>query len=149
MTPTIRQVRPEEATQIRLIAEAAYAPYIPAIGRPPAPMVADFPGQIAQGIVWGIARDRLEGFIVFFPRADHMFLENVATHPEARGHGLGRMLIEHCEAEARAQGLPAVELYTNEKMTANLGFYSRLGYRETDRRLQDGFNRIFFRKALS
>ena len=48
----IRPARPEDAAAIRAIAEAAYAPFIPLIGRRPAPMDADFPAQIAAGRVW-------------------------------------------------------------------------------------------------
>ena len=68
--------------------------------------------------------------------------------PDRQGCGIGRALIAHVEEEARRLGLNAVELYTNEKMTENLGLYSRLGYIETGRRNEDGFNRVFFRKAL-
>ncbi|MEM1277359.1 MAG: GNAT family N-acetyltransferase [Pseudomonadota bacterium] len=149
MTWKIRAALPEDTATVRAIAEEAYQPYVAAIGRKPAPMVADFAAQIADGRVWVIERRRLEGFIVFYPLGNLMFLENVATHPEARGHGLGRALIEHCEAMARAQGLALVELYANAKMTANQNFYRRLGYEMFDRRNEDGFDRIYFRKTLS
>ena len=33
-------------------------------------------------------------------------------------------------------------------MTENLELYPRLGYREVDRREEDGFSRVFFRKRL-
>lgn len=45
-------------------------------------------------------------------------------------------------------GLPAVELYTNEAMTENQAIYSKLGYVETEKKHQDGFNRVFYRKSL-
>lgn len=64
------------------------------------------------------------------------------------GHGIGRALIAQVEATARKQGLAAVELYTNEKMTENLALYPRLGYRETGCHIEDGFARVFFRKDL-
>ena len=41
-----------------------------------------------------------------------------------------------------------MRLYTNEKMTANLSIYLRLGYTETGRRIEDGFKRVFFEKLL-
>ena len=77
-----------------------------------------------------------------------MFLENVAVLPAAAGWGIGKSLIAFCETEARRFGLGAVHLYTNEKMIENLAIYPRLGYGEVDRRMEDGFNRVFFVKHL-
>ncbi len=53
------------------------------------------------------------------------------------------------EALARQGGAAAVELYTNARMTENLQLYPRLGYAETGRRTEDGFDRVFFRKHLA
>ena len=148
--PVIRQATADDEAAIRACAEDAYAQYVAAIGRKPAPMVADFASAIAAGQVHVISGDgtSTDGFIVFFPREDHMFLENVAVFTRAAGLGLGKALITFCEAEATRLGLPAVELYTNEKMTANQTLYPRLGYRENFRRTEDGFRRIYYRKSL-
>ena len=140
----------DDEPAIRDCAARAYARYVAAIGRKPAPMVAGFAAQIAAGHVH-VATDaagRLEGFIVFLPVADHMFLENVAVEPSASGRGVGKSLVGFCEAEARRLGLAAVRLYTNEKMTDNLSIYPHLGYVEIDRRTEDGFNRVFFEKHM-
>ncbi len=37
---------------------------------------------------------------------------------------------------------------TNEKMSQNLSIYPHLGYVETGRRIEDGFNRVYFEKKL-
>ncbi|GGW36440.1 N-acetyltransferase [Gemmobacter lanyuensis] len=146
----IRLARPADAAFLRACAEAAYARYVPEIGRRPAPMDADFPAQIAAGQV-SVAEDvqgMPQGYVVCVPRADHMLLESVAVHPRAVGQGLGRLLIAHCETLARAQALPEVRLYTNAKMAANLGLYPHLGYRETGRGVENGFDRVYFAKVL-
>ena len=57
-------------------------------------------------------------------------------------------LIDFAERRARELGLPAVTLYTNEAMVENLRLYPRLGFVETERRVEDGYRRVFFRKAL-
>jgi GNAT superfamily N-acetyltransferase len=146
----IRKAVATDEIAIRSCAERAYTRYVAAIGRKPAPMVADFAAQIAEGQVHVAAGDAEEfhGFIVFFPKGDAMFLENVAVEPAAAGSGIGKSLIAFCEAEARRLGLAAVTLYTNEKMVENLSIYPKLGYVETDRRSEDGFNRVFFEKRL-
>ena len=151
MTPKGINLRPAVAADldaIREIAEAAYAPYVAAIGRKPAPMVADFAALILDEVVTVAEDAGLVGFAVCLPKADHMFLENVAVHPCQAGRGIGRALIDHIENEARRVGLPTIRLYTNAKMTANLTLYPRLGYVQTERRMEDGFDRVFFEKRL-
>jgi len=146
----IRRATSHDEADVRACAEEAYARYVRAIGQKPAPMVADFASQIANGCVYVAERtgETIEGFIVFFPRTDHMFLENVAVRASAAGKGVGKALIRFCEAEAMHRGLASVQLYTNEKMTENLSIYPHLGYVETDRREEDGFSRVFYRKPL-
>ena len=53
------------------------------------------------------------------------------------------------EETARRGGLPSIRLYTNVKMTENIPFYEDLGFVETTRRREDGFDRIYFEKRLN
>ncbi|GAA5233327.1 GNAT family N-acetyltransferase [Verticiella sediminum] len=147
----IRIAVDSDASQVRECAEQAYQRYVSVMGRKPAPMLADFAAQIAEDKVY-VATDeagQVQGFIVFYPKERHMFLENVAVLPEFAGQGLGRLLIEFCEDEARRQGMGAVHLYTNELMTENLAMYPHMGYVEFGRRQDDGFNRVYFEKRLN
>jgi ribosomal protein S18 acetylase RimI-like enzyme len=147
----IRPAIPADEPAIRVCAERAYARYVPVIGRRPAPMDADVAARIAAGEVHVATDDAgaLRGFVVFRPYADHMLLENVAVLPEEAGRGTGSALIRFCEDTARSRGLATVRLYTNARMTENLALYPRLGYTETARRTEDGFDRVFFEKALA
>jgi len=146
----IRMATDGDEPGVRDCAEDAYAPYVPLIGREPAPMVADFAAQIAAGQVHVLPGDHggIDGFIVFYPRGDHMFLENVAVRRRAAGRGIGKALIGVCEAETRRLGLDTIRLYTNVKMAENLRIYRHLGFVETDRRREDGFDRVYFEKHL-
>ena len=148
--PIIRNAMEGDERAVRACAEEAYARYVSLIGQKPAPMLADYAARIAAGQVYVATRDSagVLGFIVFFPVGQSMFLENVAVCAVASGQGVGKLLIQFCEAEARRLGLATVHLYTNEKMTNNLFFYPRLGYVEVDRHSEDGFNRVFVRKCL-
>ena len=155
--PALR-IRPAEAQDLAAItacAEAAYAKYVARIGKKPAPMVADFASQIAVGQVHvAVAQDKaveveILGYVVCYPKDGLLHLENVAVRPEAQGRGAGRALIDFVEDKARLEELPAIELYTNAKMTENLALYPALGYRETERRTEDGFDRVFFVKELT
>lgn len=146
----IRPAQKADVDAVRACAHDAYAQYVPAIGRKPAPMTADYAGQIAAGHVH-VATDvqsGVLGFIVFYPDGSDMMLENIAVHSAATGRGIGKRLIGLCERMAKQSNLTAVRLYTNEKMSENLSIYPHLGYREVERRREQGFNRVFFVKDI-
>ncbi|MBL1422277.1 MAG: GNAT family N-acetyltransferase [Alphaproteobacteria bacterium] len=146
----IRRAKEADIDGVHKCAVDAYQQYVSVIGRKPAPMTADFKSQIEQGIIH-IKTDEnneVDGFIIFYPINNYMFLENIAIRSSATGKGIGKTLIQLCENEAKKLGLTAIQLYTNEKMTDNLSIYSHLGYRETERRKEDGFNRVYFEKIL-
>ncbi|MGJ8625168.1 MAG: GNAT family N-acetyltransferase [Yoonia sp.] len=146
----IRQAQATDETAVRECAEDAYEQYVAAIGKKPAPMVADFAALIASGIVHVAVEGQADviGFIVFFQEGDSVLLENVAVRSDAIGLGVGKRLITFCETEAKRSGATSIKLYTNEKMTGNLSIYPRLGYRETERKRENGFNRVFFEKPI-
>jgi GNAT superfamily N-acetyltransferase len=145
----VRKAVPGDAAAIAAIAAAAYAPYEARIGRPPAPVTADYGAAVARGEVWVAQRDDdLVGLLVLVDRPDHVLLENVAVIPSAQGSGIGARLLAHAEALAAALGRPEVRLYTNVAMTENLAYYPRHGYVETHRGVQDGFHRVYFSKPL-
>lgn len=147
---TIRRANADDVPSITSRAHEAYNKYVARIGREPAPMVADFNTLVADGKVH-VSCDMsgsIEGFIVFYPRGGNMHLENVAVSISSQGRGIGRKMIEFCEQSARKIGLDKIDLYTNEKMTENLALYPKLGYHETARREEDGFNRVYFEKTV-
>jgi ribosomal protein S18 acetylase RimI-like enzyme len=148
--PNLRPAVAEQAEAVADLARAAYAKYVPRIGRAPAPMVADFPAAIAAGEIHVLLAGRaLVGFIVFRNGPDHLFVENIAVHPDWQHRGFGRRLMVFAEATAVARGLPALRLYTNVKMTENMPFYGGLGFVETERRHEEGFDRVYMEKRLA
>lgn len=146
----IRPAQQLDLASIQNCAQQAFEPFVKAIGQAPAPMVADFSGQISAGVLYVAldAANQLAGYIVFFRTGDYMSLESVAVAQSAQGQGLGKRLVGFCENAARDSGCKGVCLYTNEKMTANLSIYPHLGYQETDRRHDEGFSRVFFEKTF-
>jgi ribosomal protein S18 acetylase RimI-like enzyme len=145
----IRLARADEAGAVLRMVRAAFAKYTLRIGREPYPMGIDYAGPIAREHCWiAIAGHRPAGMLVLVPEADHLHLETVAVAPEAQGRGVGGRLLAFAEHRAVTAGLGEVRLYTNEKMTENLAFYVRHGYRETHRDEQHGFRRVFFTKVV-
>ncbi len=145
----IRPATPSDESFIVACVRAAYEIYVPRIGKPPAPMLADYTGLIRSGVVHVLESGATPaGLIVIHPGDGHLFVENLAVAPAHHGRGLGRALMAFAEAEARHRGLPEIRLYTHARMTENLGFYRHLGYRVTARREEDGYRRVYFRKRL-
>ena len=145
----IRKANPSDLPAIKACAFDAYAIYVDRIGREPAPMVADFAASIERSRLHVALEDgQLAGFVVFYPQRDHVHLENVAVNPGFQRRGIGSRLVAFVEQAARQDGFGRVELYTNARMTENLELYPRLGYERFDRRVEDGFDRIYFCKTL-
>jgi N-acetylglutamate synthase-like GNAT family acetyltransferase len=146
---SIRRATTADLTDIRRLMIDAFTKYIDRIGRPPAPMTADYAAALEHSRVWVLeSGDAIVGALVTEDRADHLLLETIAIAPGAQGKGDGRLLLDRAERDAAELGLSEVRLYTNEAMTENLRFYPRHGYRETGRALQDGFRRVYFSKTV-
>jgi hypothetical protein len=58
------------------------------------------------------------------------------------------MLVEGAVRATRRHGLGAIALYTNAAMHENLALYARIGFVETRRATEDGFDRVFMRWDL-
>ncbi len=147
----IRPARPGEAALLRTLVRRAYALYVPRMGKEPAPMLADYGALIATGQVHVHVLEEdgaPTALIVIYPKDDALFVENIAVDPAAQGKGVGRALLDFAEGEARRLGLEALRLYTNAAMTENLAYYPARGFRETGRREEDGYKRVFFEKRV-
>jgi ribosomal protein S18 acetylase RimI-like enzyme len=145
----IRPARPDEAEWARALVRRAYALYVPRMGQEPAPMLADYGALIAAGEVHVLEHEGTRlGLIVLRAEPEALFVENIAVDPTLHGKGHGRALLDFAEREARRLGLAAIQLYTNAMMTENLAYYPRLGFRVTDRREEDGYQRVFFEKRV-
>jgi ribosomal protein S18 acetylase RimI-like enzyme len=131
------------------LVRAAYSPYIARIGKPPAPMLDDYRQVVADAEVHvALKGARIAGVLVLEREGDEMLLANIAVLPECKGQGIGKVLMQLCETRTRQAGCSAVRLYTHERMAENIEIYRKLGYVETHRAEEQGFSRVFMRKAL-
>ena len=132
------------------IVQAAYRFYIARMGKPPGPMLDDYARRQrdAQLYVASLGEETV-GIAVLVRAPDHLQLDNVAVHPRWQGRGIGRALIAFAEKIAREQGVPELRLYTHVTMTENIARYTRIGFVETHRGTEEGYERVFMRKLLA
>ena len=146
---TIRPAIAADVAAIAAIVERAYGVYVERIGMRPGPMDADYAEKVRRGLVSVLEEDGVVvGLLVLVQMPDHMLVENVAVDPERQGEGVGRELLATAEERARQADLDEMRLYTHAKMTENRALYRHLGYEETGRRDEEGFDRVFLVKRL-
>jgi ribosomal protein S18 acetylase RimI-like enzyme len=143
----IRRATLEDADAIAELVEAAYTVYIPRMGQPPAPMLADYAEVINRSEVWVADQDGLVGVIVIDFRMPCMHIDNVAVEPHSQGCGIGTALLDFAEQRGIDSGCSESELYTNEIMIENLRLYRARGYQEVSRQRQHGYSRVFLRNS--
>jgi len=120
---------PSESNAIRDLVRAAYARWVPVIGREPRPMQADYAAAILVHRIDLLHEgSRLVGLIETLMHHDHLWIENVAVAPDAQRLGYGRHLLAHAETLARQADKAELRLLTNAAFVANVALYERLGY---------------------
>ena len=145
----IRPAVPGDANEIRAIVDGAYRIYLGRMDQPPGPMLDDYGVRIDNGEAYLLLLDTAAAAVLVLIECDgYLLLDNVAVPPEHQGKGLGRRLVDFAEAEARDRGYAEIRLYTHVAMEANVGYYENLGWQETHRAEQAGYQRIFMRKSL-
>ncbi|KAF5674089.1 acetyltransferase GNAT family [Fusarium circinatum] len=122
----LTRARASDTPSIQSMVNAAYEKYIPRIGKPPAPMTADYASLLTTHDIFILRTTQFPvGALVLHHESDSdaIKIENLVVDPSAQGRGYG-------------------------KMFENLGLYLKMGFVETGRREEDGFERVYFRKGL-
>ncbi|MEQ8267965.1 MAG: GNAT family N-acetyltransferase [Parvibaculum sp.] len=145
----IRRAKPEDVPAIRALVEAAYARYVPLIGKPPGPMLDDYEERIRNDLVFlSETGEGLAAVLVLIEKAGYLLLDNIAVAPACQGRGYGARLIRFAEEEAKRLGLVEIHLYTHEVMHENIGLYERFGFAVTHRAREAGYDRVYMNKKL-
>ena len=129
MSETIRLATPDDVAIVTSLTRAAYAQWIPVIGREPLPMKADYAVAIRDHRIDLLCSGpEVAALIETIQRPQDLLIENVAVAPHFQKRGYGRRLLAHAEQRAIQSGVPEIRLYTNAKFEANLRLYEDLGY---------------------
>jgi len=147
MSGVVRPAVGGDVAAVKALVDKAYEHYVERIGVRPAPMDNDHAAQVAAGQVFVVGTP-LIGALVLVAAQDHLYVDSVAVDPAHQGEGLGRLLLEYAEEHARALGLPEIRLLTNAKMWENQRIYPKLGYEVVERRIDQGRDRVFYRKPV-
>lgn len=130
----MRRATPADAAAVRDLTRAAYAKWIPLIGREPKPMTANHERAVVDHIIdLYEVNDVAVALIEVIPQAHCLLIENIAVHPSQQGKGLGDVLLNHAETIARSLHLGELQLYTNSAFISNIEFYARRGFQEFHR----------------
>jgi ribosomal protein S18 acetylase RimI-like enzyme len=147
--PRIRPATAADTPAIKEIVDQAYRHYIARIGKPPGPMLEDYAARVSEGAVWVLEEGAVvAAIIVLLPAPNYLLLDNIAVSPTRQGLGLGRQLLAFAEDEALRRGYREIRLYTHQTMVENQRLYASIGYEETGRGSEAGYNRVFMRKQL-
>jgi GNAT superfamily N-acetyltransferase len=136
----IRDVRPEEFDTLGEITVDAYRE-VGEIDTAYFPELRDVAGRAAQVpvlVATETGTDAVLGGVTYVPGpgpfhegefGEAASFRMLAVNHAARGRGVGRALVEACIERARAEGRPAIGIYTRPFMAAAHRLYRSLGFR--------------------
>jgi ribosomal protein S18 acetylase RimI-like enzyme len=146
----LRRAVAADAADIRRLTRAAYAKWVPLIGREPKPMTADYDEALRLNRFDLLEVDgELAALIETIAEADHLLIENLAVAPAFQGRGFARRLLAHAEGVAAALGYDEIRLYTNRLFAENVSLYRKCGYRVDGEEPFRGGWRVNMSKAIS
>jgi len=146
---TFRRAKESDVPAIEACVQAAYAHFIPRIGRKPGPMLDNYREVIRRAqVTVAESGGTILGLLVLDQTPEGFLLENIAVNPALKGKGLGKALLQLAESEAKRAGFDSIYLYTHEMMAENRLLYAKIGYVQFDRRVENGLPRVFMRKKF-
>ncbi len=148
---SFRRAGKDDAEAVRQLTRGVYAKWVSIIGREPMPMKADYEKAVADHWVDLLEQDgTLVGLVEMIPKADNLYIENIAVAETFQGQGMGRILMDRAFTLAKAAKLPEVRLLTNKGFESNVQFYARLGFENyAEKAFPGGGTTIYFRKPVS
>jgi GNAT superfamily N-acetyltransferase len=141
---SVRDAREDERDAIRALTLRAYAEYATV-------MAPEAWAGLERAVLTALASEErverivaerggaLVGSVLLYPpaadayggavrRASWPELRLLAVAPEARGHGVGRALVDECVRRARRAGAAELGLHTSASMRVAMRMYERMGF---------------------
>jgi ribosomal protein S18 acetylase RimI-like enzyme len=133
MTPApinFRRADDGDRARVQALQEQAYARNRRLLGIESLPLQANYADIFSKMEVWlAQERDQLRGVLILDVRRNDLLIWSIATAPEARGQGLGPIMLDAAEVRCQQLGLSVIRLYTGSPLASLIGWYQRHGYR--------------------
>lgn len=140
-----RMVASEDGGAVLALIRAAFAGMDGRIDPPSSAGRLDLAGvarQVAEGEVWLIEdRGALLASVFLTARPGRLYIGKLAVAPGVVRQGLGRQLLDHAAARARALGLPALELQVRVELIENHAFFRACGFVQAAATAHPGYGR--------
>jgi ribosomal protein S18 acetylase RimI-like enzyme len=148
--PVVRRARPSDLPLILDLERAAFQDYRQASEGSLRRSIAS-PRQ-SFWVIDGPGGTRLDGLLVLwhFPRRLRVY--DIATHPDARGQGIGRALMAHAESIARKGKVCDISLEAEEQDPRLVAWYEGMGFARVGRLADfyhEGCSALRLRKTLA
>jgi predicted N-acetyltransferase YhbS len=139
----IRDVRPDELDEVSRVNGCSFEEYAASL---PALVWGDYIKNIMDvrsrlsftELIVAEHLGQVVGSVTFYPDGSRYGeevwpdgwagLRLLAVHPESRGVGLGRALVQECIRRCRQRGIPTLGLHSTEAMRVARGMYERMGF---------------------
>jgi ribosomal protein S18 acetylase RimI-like enzyme len=126
----LRRATAADLDALVALQRAAYAQNRDLLGVEPLPLTVDYGDVLREYEVWLTeSGPGLAGALILEQRPDDLLIWSIATSPSHRAAGLGRALLKAAEDRARQLGRTVIRLYTGQRLTHNVAWYSRHQYR--------------------
>jgi GNAT superfamily N-acetyltransferase len=139
--PVIRRARHDEIPWIVDLTKAALEGFRGIVPDRPLDLYIDYSCDVAGrwdgGDVLVVETEgRIEGTVTHADRnrdddalpPEWATFRSLMVHPASGGHGMGRLLVDHCIDAARRSGAPALGIHTADFMTAARRIYDHAGF---------------------
>jgi len=138
----VQEAEPQDLPEVEALVKLAYAEFQEFFPEPAWSAWMDNISKVVYSetglIILAVESGKIMGVVKFYPNAAESKLGQwppgtasmriLAVHPESRGHGLGRRLVQECIHRARSLKIPEIYLYTGTFMKAARHLYESFGF---------------------
>ena len=132
----LRRAGLNDTPAIAVVLRAAFAEYEPLYTRAAfaatTPATEEIARRLGEGPTWiALLHRSVVGTVSAALQGEALYVRSMAVVPEARGRGVGRLLLEQVERYAGERGYRCLELSTTPFLTSAIALYERAGFLST------------------
>jgi len=148
-TPQIRLALPADVPAVASLLLQSFAEFEPLYTAggfaATTPTAEQITARWHEGPVWiSLLNSEIIGTVSVVPDGDSLYVRSMAVLPAARGHHLGRLLLDHIELYAREHGHNRLYLSTTPFLYRAIRLYENHGFQRTTTGPQDLFGTPLF-----